>query len=277
MLSVWDWANGNQIHDEISTDRRNPTVNANGVVYGVSPSTGFIQWLDPVKNVAGQIPIPGDGKGHNEYAYPHNPMLDERGRVWVTDSSRGRQISSFAAKGVKLTAPLGVRADYCANEAASPFAKYYPMPGNNTSMAHVYDPATKKIDSVPTCFGTHHLTFGYDQDNTLFFSGDSNVVGLLKTKVYDQTRDLQKAEGWCPMVLDTKERAAADGKITPDRTQWTAPGAPARPGEGHPDHRVPLRHGCSYQRRHRLVWEEQPIGSFRRCPAGSGPEPAGDL
>ena len=194
VITVWDWANGGQIHDEISTDRRNPTMNANGRVYGVSPSTGFIQWLDPVKNESGQVGIPGDGKDHDINAYPHNPMIDQKGRLWATDSSRGRQINSAAEKGVKIDAPLGIRADFCTNPA-NKFAKVLPMPGKNVSGIILYDPAAKKVENLSACYGTHHLAFGYDKDNTLYFSGGSDVYGWINTRVYDETKDLSKAEG----------------------------------------------------------------------------------
>ena len=44
VVSLWDWATPKAyLHDEISTDRRNPTVNAHGLIYG-SPelSTDFV-------------------------------------------------------------------------------------------------------------------------------------------------------------------------------------------------------------------------------------------
>ena len=221
VITVWDWANGGQIHDEISTDRRNPSMNGNGRVYGVSPSTGFIQWLDPVKNESGQVGIPGEGTDHDINAYPHNPMLDQKGRLWATDSSRGRQINSAAEKGVKIDAPLGMRADFCTNPA-NKFAKVLPMPGKNVSGIILYDPASKKVENISACYGTHHLAFGYDKDNTLYFSGGGDVYGWINTRVYDETKDLAKAEGWCGVVLDT----SGDGKITPDSTQWNKPGQP---------------------------------------------------
>ena len=52
VITEWDWATPTTyLHDEISTDRRNPTVNAYGIIYG-SPeeSSDYIPWLDPVKN-----------------------------------------------------------------------------------------------------------------------------------------------------------------------------------------------------------------------------------
>jgi hypothetical protein len=54
VITEWDWATPTTyLHDEISTDKRNPTLNAYGKLYG-SPeeSTDFVPILDPVRNVA---------------------------------------------------------------------------------------------------------------------------------------------------------------------------------------------------------------------------------
>ena len=47
---MWDWAGPKAyLHDEISTDKRNPRVNANGPIYGApEESTDFVPVLDPV-------------------------------------------------------------------------------------------------------------------------------------------------------------------------------------------------------------------------------------
>ena len=50
VITQWDWADPKAyLHDEISTDKRNPAVNANGLIYG-SPeeSRDYLPVLDPV-------------------------------------------------------------------------------------------------------------------------------------------------------------------------------------------------------------------------------------
>ena len=49
VITMWDWAlPTDYLHDEISTDRRKPTVNANGPIYGATEnSTDFFPVLDP--------------------------------------------------------------------------------------------------------------------------------------------------------------------------------------------------------------------------------------
>ena len=52
VITQWDWASPKEyFHDEISVDRRNPTSNPNGLVYGVhEDSSDFMTVLDPTKN-----------------------------------------------------------------------------------------------------------------------------------------------------------------------------------------------------------------------------------
>ena len=54
VLSMWEWSTPKAyLHDAISTDKRNPRVNANGLVYG-SPeeSTDMVPVLNPITNTA---------------------------------------------------------------------------------------------------------------------------------------------------------------------------------------------------------------------------------
>ena len=60
VITVWDWSNPKAyLHDEISTDKRNPTVNANGPIYGATElSTDLVPVLDPVRHKAFEIKHP---------------------------------------------------------------------------------------------------------------------------------------------------------------------------------------------------------------------------
>jgi hypothetical protein len=67
----WDWNTPKAyLHDEIATDRNNPTVNAHGIIYGATEaSSDFIPWLDPVDNKAGLL--------KTEYRDPKTPSSKE--------------------------------------------------------------------------------------------------------------------------------------------------------------------------------------------------------
>jgi hypothetical protein len=223
VVTLWDWGTPKMyLHDETSTDRRNPTVNANGPIYG-SPelSTDFIPVLDPVNNRAYSIKLPvrdpktptsrddpmfapspywGDEKIWDSQASPHNPMFDEKGRVWFTSRIHGPQASAFCQKGSDLAS-----------------AKLFPVQraGRGLSM---YDPKTGKITLVDTCFSTHHLQF--DAKGRLWASsgvggnGNGDIVGWLDVKKFDETGDEQKSQGWTPIVIDTNGNGKRDEGYT---------------------------------------------------------------
>ena len=86
---------------------------------------------------------------------------------------------------------------------------------------------------VDTCYMTHHLQFAEDENDTLWLSGSTDVVGWLNTKLYDETSDEQAAQGWCPTIVDTN----GDGRIG----EYTEPGEPQDPDEGHAPRRLRLR------------------------------------
>jgi hypothetical protein len=217
VLSQWDWGNDRAyIHDEVATDKRNPTINPNGKIYGVDLANDLLTWVDPTEFEAGEIPVPvqteiapyfpqavqspsayyGEDVIWKAMANPHNPMMDHRGRVWMTSEFRPSE-NPQACKSGK-------------------FGEYFPL-NASSRQASVYDPRTGKVELVDTCFSTHHLQFAEDKDHTLYFSGDSNAIGWINTRVWEETKDVTKAQGWCPMIVDTN----ADGKI----------GAYTNPGE----------------------------------------------
>ncbi len=72
------------------------------------------------------------------------------------------------------------------------------------------------------CSSSQHLMFGEDANNTLWFSNPGgDIVGWLNTKMWDETHDAQKSQGWTPFVLDTN----GNGK----RDEYTEPGQPIDP------------------------------------------------
>jgi hypothetical protein len=228
VVTMWDWStNKLYLHDAASTDKRNPTVNANGKIYG-SPeeSTDLVPVLDPVANRAYQIRHPisdpktpsstdlprGDSvyrgaeaiwDGHSSL---HNDMLDEKGRVWFTSRNRS-----------------AANPDFCKAGSNHPSAKIAPQ-NESPRQLSMYDPKTDKWTLIDTCFGTHHLYFAHDANNTLWTSAggpQSGVVGWLNTKMFDETGDAAKSQGWTPLILDTN----GNGK----RDAWVGPNDPIDP------------------------------------------------
>jgi hypothetical protein len=212
VVSIWDWGGGHFIHDSSSTDKRNPTVNAGGPVYGVEQLSGKVVALDPKTAPLTEYKLTGiDGKTWNPNINDHTSMMDEKGRYWM--STQG--------------AP-GQEAAFCTDASLSPYARYFGRSLKGGRTIAVFNPKTGTNETIPVCYSTHHLNFTH-KGSTLFYSGDTEVVGWIDTKVWDDTHDAKKAVGWCPMVLDT----SGDGRIDPDRKNWNDnPDAGFGGGEG---------------------------------------------
>jgi len=204
VVSQWEWADAKSfVHDEVTTDRRTPTINANGPVYGVQELSGdYLTILDPVKHQDRRVkmephkpglsfawtqeqpnpsPFWGDEPIWQGYVSPHNPMFDGKGRVWI------------AARG-------GCR---------------------------VYDPKTDKIAHVPGCSIGHHIQI---DDNEVLW-GDGNGAAYFDVKKWDANKDDATAGGNIVPVIDVNGNGKLDAgwagpkdPIDPARDKQIAPG-----------------------------------------------------
>ncbi|MFL5620175.1 MAG: carboxypeptidase regulatory-like domain-containing protein [Gemmatimonadaceae bacterium] len=226
VITEWDWADPRAyLHDVVSTDRRDPHVNANGLLYGsLELSADYLPVLDPVHNTISRVPLTvrdsatpiaagppagapsaywGDTVLWTSKANVHNPMIDHKGRVWITAAVRPPDNPAFCKAG-----------------SSHPSAKLFAVNRSGRQLA-MYDPRTKKLTHISTCFGTHHLMFAADANNTLWTSGGGQVVGWLDTKKFDETGDEEASQGWTALVLDYN----GNGK----RDEYTEPNQPADP------------------------------------------------
>jgi hypothetical protein len=222
VITLWDWADPKAyLHDVVSTDRRNPSINANGALYGaLEASADYLPVLDPVRHLASQVPLTvrdpntppsvpptmpqpspywGDEAIWTSRNNVHNPMLDERGRVWITSAVRPADNPAVCKEG-----------------STHPSAKLFPVPRAGRHLA-VYDPGTKRLTHIGTCFSTHHLMFAEDANRTLWTSGGGQVVGWLNTRMFDETGDEEKSQGWTALILDANGNGRRDAYVEPDQ------------------------------------------------------------
>ena len=221
VITQWDWADPKSyLHDEVSTDRRNPTVNANGLIYGaLELSSDYLPVLDPVRHRATRVPLtvrdpntpptspvmpqPSPYWGHDTLWTSrnnvHNPMFDERGRVWITSAVRAPDNPAVCKAG-----------------SSHPSAKLFPLARSGRHLA-MYDPKTKKLTHIGTCFSTHHLMFAEDANNTLWTSGGGPVVGWLNTKMFEETGDEERSQGWTTLILDANGNGKRDEYVEPNQ------------------------------------------------------------
>ena len=89
---------------------------------------------------------------------------------------------------------------------------------NSSRQTNVYDPKTGQWTLVDMCASSQHLMFAEDANNTLWFSNPGgDKVGWLNTKMYDETHDAEKSQGWTPFVLDTNGNGKRDEYVEPDQ------------------------------------------------------------
>ena len=210
VLTQWGWSTPRGfIHDEVATDKRNPMLYPNGKVYGVD-MLGSLVVTDPIAHQSFQLEIPTrvpivrrsaeygaavaepvpspywgiDPSPRAGYSNPHNPMMDQKGRVWMTSTIRP-----------------GQNPDWCV-DSEHPSVQQFPLRRASRHLSY-YDTDSEKFVLIDTCYATHHLQFATDANDTLWTSGDTNGVGWLNTKMFDETGDERASQGWCPTVLDT--------------------------------------------------------------------------
>src|SRR3954462_4572782 len=223
VITMWDFSTPKHyLHDGVSTSQLNPTVNANGPIYG-SPeeSTDNIPVLDPVKHRAYTIKHPVQPETPSSTSLPmqpsaywgkeplwdgssslHNAMMDAQGRVYFSARFRGPNNPDFCKKG-----------------SEHPSAKVFPLEQNGRQLS-IWDPKQETWSHVDTCFFAHHLYFAKDKDQTLWLSqggpGASNgAVGWVKTRVFFEAGDSAKAQGWTPVVVDTNGNGKRDAYVEP--------------------------------------------------------------
>jgi hypothetical protein len=240
VVTVYDWLSPQYyIHDLISTDRRNPTVNAYGSIYGATElSTDHQPILDPVKiaKTTMTVPIRDQDAPSSALANPvvapspyfggeqvwdsrvnaHNPMMDQDGRVYYTAQVRSPKNPP----------------EYCAAASGHPSAKVYPLTRTpdgfvqNSRQITVYDPKTQKFTFIDTCFGTHHLNFAEDANHTLWLSNNLQnelaIVGWVNTKAFWQTGNAAQAQGWTPLIVDTNGNGKRDAYVEPNQPEEPA-------------------------------------------------------
>ena len=201
VVTSWDWGDAKLfIHDAVSTDKRTPTVNGYGLVYGMTELSGdFMVTIDPVKNVAEKIPVPQRQTGELPWAWPveamqpspywgeeipwhskiapHSNQMDRQGRMWITTREGCTWYDAKTRQFSKI--PANVRSQ----------------------------------DGQPTgCVGGHHIKF--DEKDRLYF--DSGGLGWFDTRMWEKTRDAAKSGGIIPFILDTNGNGKQDAYVGPN-------------------------------------------------------------
>jgi hypothetical protein len=221
VVTMWDWADPHvYLHDDIASDKRNPTVNANGPIYGALEESGdYLTVVDPVRNATSKIPLTvrdpqtpssgstpplkpspfwGDEVIWNSKTTVHSFAMDKQARVWA------------AARVRKPETPA-----WCQAGSDHPSAKLFPISSGQRGL-ELYEPKTKETTTIDTCFTWGHVNFD-DKDVLWSTFGPAGVEGWFDTKIWDKTHDEKKAQGWSAFILDYNGNGKRDAYTEPDQ------------------------------------------------------------
>ncbi len=183
VITQWAWGQElSYIHDNVSTDKRDPTLYPNGKVWGIDIGQSYLWALDPVTHTVTSHEVPmRDGPGRDPTRLgriqgntsSHNPMLDDQGNVWLTTRMRGRETPAWAHEVVIDTAG-GSSRQLSSRDMSSGRQLGY------------FDTAREEFVLIDTVYGTHHLQF--DSQGRLWTSGDRSRLGMLDPSKLDPKR-----------------------------------------------------------------------------------------
>ena len=208
------------LHDEVSTDRRNPTrqrQRADLRRAGAERRLPASPRSDEEHDQSGAADCPrSEYAGHAADDDSAVAILGQRGRLdqqeqrAQPDARRARARLDHVGRARPSTTRISAR-----RVRRHPSAKLFPIARSSRHLA-MYDPKTKKLTHISTCFGTHHLMFAEDANNTLWTSGGGQVVGWLNTKMFEETGDEAKSQGWTALVIDTNGNGKRDAYVEPN-------------------------------------------------------------
>lgn len=223
VITQWDWGDAKSyMHDQVSTDKRKPTVNANGKHYGATEeSTEWFPVFDVATSKPTEINMPvrdanmetsrdatmapsaywGEEPIWDSRTSTHSLIMDERGDVWFTSRVGNPDNPAFCQQG-----------------SENPSAQAFPLKQSTRHLA-VYSPRTGTTKLIRTCYNTHHVVLAEDADNTLWTSAggpQQGAIGWFNRRVYEETGDENKAQGWAPIVIDTNGNGKLDDYVQPN-------------------------------------------------------------
>jgi streptogramin lyase len=229
VVTQWAWGQDlSYIHDNVSTDKRQPTLYPYGKVWGIDIGQSYLWALDPVKNTISSYEVPvrnGPGRDPERLGRiqgltsSHNPMLDDKGNVWLT--TRVRDFKETPKWAMDVMVDIG--------DPSGANMKTLP-PRRMMASRHLgyFDSKSEKFVLIDTAFATHHLQF--DKEGRLWTSGDGSRLGMFDPSKFDASKpeETEASAQTAFTMVDAKTGKSAMGGgygiiVSPvDGTVWRA-------------------------------------------------------
>jgi hypothetical protein len=215
---MWDWGGpATFAHDELTTDKRNPTANPYGPIYGVDWGNDGFLIVDPLEHTATEMRIPvldpNVPPGKAQSMPVPSPYWGDK-LYWfdpAITNPRGDGQQGACGMSSRFRVPENQPA-FCATH---PSAALAPQPRSFRQIQY-FDPRTRnssRSTSASTCTTCSSRTI---RTETLYGNGPfSGAIGWVKTRVLDETGDEGAAQGWCKPVH--RRRPGRKGRPAVDR------------------------------------------------------------
>ena len=147
-------------------------------------------------------PYWGDEKIWDTKVNNHNAMFDEKGRVWLAAAVRGPKNPDFCKKG-----------------SDHPSAKLFPLEqthraaGDARSQDAEVHLRRHLLPDPSSAVRLRRQQHAVDQSS----GGGGGVVGWVNTKMFDETGDAAKSQGWTALILDTNGNGKRDEYVEPNQ------------------------------------------------------------
>ena len=231
VVTTWDWSTPDKyLHDLISSDRRKPTVNAGGLLYGAPEySTDNMPILDPKTHKVSFFKMPvadpnmpvSLGPGHAGAIKPTTPSA-----YWGDDGAVGHQ-GEPAQRHVRRQGPRLARRDGARHGQSGLVQEGL---GSSVGQGVPDRPlaASGRRCSIPRRRSTRSSTpasariirsSATTPTTRCGCPAAARSPGWVNTKVWDETGDAQKAVGWFPFVLDSNGNGKLDEFAEPGKPE----------------------------------------------------------
>ena len=183
-------------------------------------SADYMPVLDPVTNTASRVPLTVRDPNTPPTSAADAGAFAVLGRRSDLDQQEQRAQSDARSQGTGLADVRGAAAGQSRRLQGgfeSSVGEALPARPARAATSPCTIPQTKKLTHIGTCFGTHHLMFAEDANHTLWTSGGGQVIGWLNTKMFDETHDEMKSQGWTALIRDANGNGKRDAYVEPDQ------------------------------------------------------------
>ena len=218
VITQWDIASPiSFLHDMYGSDSRNPGVNANGAMIATDFNLGVMWILDPNTHTVEQVELPLATGVEQADIITFSPQSMEYPSLYWGDTLVAQEYGKSEIQGILPDGRAVINHSFRGADnpenctQGNAYADFFPLQRAGRQQL-LYDLESGEFELIDTCFNTHHGVVAEDEDSTVYQAalGLFNAVGWFKPRIWDETGDINAAQGWCPAYYDSNLNGTYD-------------------------------------------------------------------